>query len=83
MNKLEAFMNEQQLDDLDEVVLTAHTPVLATPTVTLAGAAGVTGVVAAYVIGRTQGGGETGPAGGGGGGAGGGGWAVPRSTTHL
>ena len=71
MNKLEAFMNEQQLADLDEVVLTAHTPVLATPTITLAGAAGVTGVIGAYALGRAQG--QAGPAGGGGPGAGAGG----------
>ena len=66
MNKVESFMNGQRFDDLDEVVLTAHTPVLATPAVTLAGAAGVTGIIAAYAVGRAEGG--AGPAGGGGGG---------------
>ena len=55
MNKVESFMNGQQFDDLNEVVLTAYTPV---PAVTLAGAAGVTGVIGAYALGRAQGGGN-------------------------
>ena len=58
MNNVESFMNGQQFDDLNEVVLTAYTPVLATPAVTLAGAAGVTGVIGAYALGRAQGGGN-------------------------